>query len=66
MKTELKKIGGLKDLPRKFESFENQLSDIFKEITTIRSSMDHLKEENAQLKKRKRVLKNKMPNWILN
>jgi len=43
MKTELKKLGGLKDFPSKFESFENQLSDISKEITTIRRSMDHLK-----------------------
>jgi len=49
----------LKDLPSKFESFENQLSDIFKEITTIRSNKDHLKEENAQLKKRNRDLEEK-------
>jgi len=59
MKTELKKLGGLKDLPSKFESFENQLSDISNEITTIRSNMDHLKEENAQLKKRNRGLEEK-------
>jgi len=47
MKTELKKLGGLKDLPSKFESFESQLSNILNEITTIRSNMDHLKDENA-------------------
>jgi len=66
VKTELKKLGGLKDLPSIFESFENQLSDILNEITTIRSNMDHLKEENAQLKKRNRDLEEKMPNWTLN
>ena len=59
MKTELKKLGGLKDLPSKFERFENQLSDIFKKITTIRSNLDHLKEENAQLKKRNRDFEEK-------
>jgi len=75
MKTELKKIADLKDLPSTFESFENQLSDILNEITTIRNSIDHLKEETAQLKKRNRdqekkqgsgISKKKMPNWILN
>ena len=66
VKTEWKKLGGLKDLPSIFESFENQLSDILNEITTIRSNMDHLKEENAQLKKRNRDLEEKMPNWTLN
>jgi len=59
IKTELKKLGGLKDLPSKCESFEKQLFDIFEEITTIRSKMDHLKEENAQLKKRNRDLEKK-------
>jgi len=59
MKTELKKLGGLKDLLSKFERFENQLSDIFKKITTIRSNLDHLKEENAQLKKRNRDFEEK-------
>ena len=59
MKTELKNLGGLKDLPSKFESFENQLSDILNEITTIGSNMDHLKEENAQLNKRNRDLEEK-------
>jgi len=66
MKTELKKLGGLKHLPSKVESFENQLSNILNEITTIRSNMDHLKEENAQLKKRNRDLEEKNANWILN
>jgi len=59
MKTELKKLGGLKGLPSKFESFENKLSDILNEIITIRSNMDHLKEENAQLRKRNRDLEEK-------
>ena len=59
MKTELKKLGGLKDLPNKFKSFENQLSNILNEITTIRSNMHHLKEENAQFKKRNRDLEEK-------
>jgi len=59
MKTELKKLGGLKDLPSKFESFENHLSDILNEITTIRSNVNHLEEENAQLKKRNRCLEEK-------
>jgi len=59
MKTELKKLGGLKDLPSKFESFENQLSNILNEITTIRTNRDHLREENAQLKKRNRDLEEK-------
>ena len=58
MKTELKKLGGLKDLPSKCESFENQLSNIY-EITTIRSNTDQLKEENAPLKKRNRDLEEK-------
>jgi len=58
MKTEMKKLGSLKDLPSKCESFENQLSNLY-EITTIRSSMVHLKEENAQLKKRNRDLEEK-------
>jgi len=66
MKSELKKLGGLKDSPSKFKSFENQLSNILNEITTIRSSMDHLKEENAQLRKETGILKKQMPNWILN
>jgi len=56
MKSELKKLGGLKDLPKKIECHEIQLSNIFKEITTIKSNMDHLKEENAQLKKINRDL----------
>ena len=34
-----------KDVPSKFESFENQRSNILNEITTFRSNMDHLKEE---------------------
>jgi len=59
MKTELKKLSGLKDLPSKFESFKNQLSNTLNEITTIRSNVDHLKEENAQLKKRNKDLEEK-------
>jgi len=56
MTTELKKLGGLKGYPANLKDLKNKLSNIFNEIITIRSNMDHLNEENALLKTRNRDL----------